>query len=136
MDLQLIWKLTKYITRNGISPKNLSAGSRCTIHHHYDETLLPKFNKKKNFLIHPHLAAVTRSSSPTPTHEVVATPRRIPFFFPPHPYPYLSFLYPGSELFLSSRPFLTHPDRLSDYDSRYPVSLLRKGKNLLIKMRA
>jgi hypothetical protein len=126
-------KLQKYITRSGKISKKLISGSHGTIHHHYAKTPLPKFNKK-NFLS-PHLVAEARTSTKEPPSRGEApTPHRIPFFFTPHPYPYLSFLYPQLKLFLYSRLFLATARTLRKCDCCIAVLVGRKEKNLLIKM--
>lgn len=76
--------------------------------------------------------AATRTSwlSPTPWQwRAVATPRCIPFFFPPHPYPYLSFLYPRHELFLYNHLFHTTVYHGLKCDRRASVSLMQRKKS-------
>ncbi|CAG9561431.1 unnamed protein product [Danaus chrysippus] len=68
---------------------------------------LPKFNKKETFLGVPSSGGLVKLS-PAAARGVARHPCCIPFFFPPHPYLYLSFLYP-SEPFSSIHPSRTHP---------------------------
>lgn len=121
MDLQLIWKLTKYITRNGISPKNLSAGSRCTIHHHYAETLLPKFNKKKLSYTPPSSGGDAKLvTDPHPWGGRHPTP--YPFFLPSTPLSIPELSLSGVWTF-SFLPSLSNPPR-STIGLWQPISCL------------
>lgn len=123
-------KLRKHITRSRKIPETYQ--QKATVQ---SIIIMPKLlcpnSIKKNFVL-PHLAAEARTSWNHPTRSGWHTPRRIPFFFPPHPYPYLCFLYP--KLFLYTRLSPSRIIRVQFRRASTPIPFWCKEKNLFIKM--